>query len=209
MIVVPALISDVAQRVLTLNKLEQRRYLLASLRPLALPAGARVLDFGCGTGLFAATLAGAGLRYCGYDPDAAAVRYAARRHPALTFVSRLEDAAAAAPYDIVLANCCFHHIDDEEVRRVTLPGIAALMHPGSRFLLVDVLPLEPGASTFRVLFNLLEQGDRKRTVDQHEALLTGRFVIRSRRIERFFVLSAAVAANPFYNDIVRFELALA
>lgn len=209
MIPVPAIISDVAQRALTLNKLEQRRYLSASVRRLNLRSGARILDFGCGTGLFARTLHRAGLEYCGYDPDAAAVRYARRLYPGLTFVSRLEHAASAAPYDAVLANCCFHHIDDDGLLNTTLPAIARLMQRDSVFLLVDVLPLEKDASAIRRLFNRFERGASKRTGAELERLLAGRFVVRSQRIQRFFALSASVSANPVYNDVIQYDLALA
>ena len=200
--------SDLAQRALTLNKLEQRRNLAASLRRLRLRPGASILDFGCGTGLFAPTVRDAGLRYRGYDPDAAAVRYASRRYPGLPFVSRLDQAATSAPYDIVLANCCFHHIGDTELLNATLPVIADLMHDQSVFVLIDVLPLETDASTVRRIFNRFEQGTFKRTVGELERLLAGRFVVRLKRIQRFFVLSAPSALNPLYNDVVQFELVL-
>jgi 2-polyprenyl-3-methyl-5-hydroxy-6-metoxy-1,4-benzoquinol methylase len=64
-----ALFNDVAQRLITLNKLGQRRNLLARLRALGLPPGGSALDFGCGTGLFAPTFQQAGLPYTGYDID--------------------------------------------------------------------------------------------------------------------------------------------
>src|SRR5262249_59771954 len=64
-----ALFHDVAQRVISLNKLEQRRHLRERLGALALPEGALALDFGCGTGLFAPTFQAAGLRFVGYDID--------------------------------------------------------------------------------------------------------------------------------------------
>jgi 2-polyprenyl-3-methyl-5-hydroxy-6-metoxy-1,4-benzoquinol methylase len=209
MIQVPAIVSDLAQRAITLNKHEQRQYLLEAVGRLHLRPGARVLDFGCGTGLFAGTLSGAGLDYYGFDPDAAAVHYAARIHPSLTFVSRLEDAAALSPFDAVIANCCFHHIDDEELGRQTLPAIAGLMREDARFLLIDVLPLERDASTIRRLFNVLEQGTHKRTGAQLEALLVGRFAIDARRVLRFFAFSASVPINPVFNDVIQFELSLA
>jgi cyclopropane fatty-acyl-phospholipid synthase-like methyltransferase len=202
-------LSDVAQRVLTLNKLEQRRYLSDWLRQLNLRRGASILDFGCGTGLFARTLHGAGLEYCGYDPDAAAVLYARRIHPSLTFVSQLEQATSAAPFDAILANCCFHHVTDDELMKTTLPTIARCMHRDSVFLLVDVLPQEKDASIIRRVYNAFERGATKRTASELEQLLASRFVVRSRRIRRSFVFSAHVAANPVYNDLIMYELARA
>ncbi len=57
-----AFFNDVMQRLITLNKLEQRRQLLARLRSLDVRPGGTALDFGCGTGLFAPTFQRAGLR---------------------------------------------------------------------------------------------------------------------------------------------------
>jgi SAM-dependent methyltransferase len=203
-----AFLSDAAQRLLTLNKLAEKQSLSSWLDRLMLPPGARLLDFGCGTGLFAPMLHGAGFRYVGYDPDPAVVAYASRRYHGPTFISQLEDAAAVAPFDVVLANCCFHHISDDELRDATLPAIAAMMHRASTFMLLDVLPLESGASAIRRLYNLFEQGARKRTPAELDRLLAGHFTVRSRRVRRSFLLSAAAAANPIYNDVVEFELAL-
>jgi SAM-dependent methyltransferase len=208
-VVLRALVSDVAQRVLTLNKREQRRELASRVRQLELPPGAAILDFGCGTGLFARTLQRCGLMYHGYDPDAAAIRYARRLYPDLTFTAGLEEAAAAAPYDLVLANCCFHHIPDGDLLQTTLPAIMRLMRPGSIFLLYDVLPLDRGASPVRRLYNILEQGTAKRTGAELERLLAGRFAVRSRRVQRSFAFSAAAALNPIYNDLILYELVLA
>jgi SAM-dependent methyltransferase len=204
-----ALSSDVAQRLLTLNKLEERRALSAWVQRLHLRPGARILDFGCGTGLFAATLRDAGLTYCGFDPDADAVRYALHLYPGLTFVTRLEEAATAAPFDAILANCCFHHISDDDLLNTTLPAIAGMMQRDSVFMLMDVLPLEKDASMSRRIYNVFEQGASKRTASELERLLAGRFGIRSRRVRRSFLLSASFVVNPVYNEVIVYELALA
>jgi SAM-dependent methyltransferase len=108
-----ALFHDVAQRVISLNKLEQRRHLRERLRALALPEGALALDFGCGTGLFAPAFQAAGLRYVGYDIDPRLVGYARRLYGGARFVSIEEELRAAAPFDLIVANCSFHHIADD------------------------------------------------------------------------------------------------
>jgi SAM-dependent methyltransferase len=205
---IPPLVSDVAQRLLTLNKLEQRRHLESCIERLNLPVGASVLDFGCGTGLFATTLDRLGLRYCGYDPDAAAVRYACQRYRGLTFTTSLEETARSAPYDLIVANCCFHHIGDADLRENTLPAIARRMRRDSVFVLIDVLPLDERASMIRRLFNTIEVGNRKRTAAELDAALGACFTTRARRIRRVSALSLASAFNPIYNDLIVYELAL-
>src|SRR5207244_8080427 len=112
LLVLSPLIDDVAQRILTLNKLDQRDNLRRLLRHVGVANGARLLDYGCGTGLFATTLAENGARYVGYDVDERVVKYAGRRYPRLTFTHDRETAAGVGPYDCIVANCCFHHIPD-------------------------------------------------------------------------------------------------
>lgn len=203
-----ALISDIGQRAVSLNKREQKRFFAARMRQLGLPQGSRVLDFGCGTGLFARTLSRIGLRYFGYDVDPGLLTYARLLRPSLTFVSNLEDARRHGPFDAILANCCFHHISDVELETSTLPDIARMMHAGSVFTLVDVLPLEPNASLVRRAYNRLEQGTFKRTAEHLDRLLRERFVVRSKAVHRSFLLALATGLNPIYNDLVAFDLVL-
>ena len=198
-------LSDLGQRLLTRNKRQEKRDLLQWLGTLRLPPGTRVLDFGCGTGLFATTLQALGFAYTGFDPDAAAIEYARSRYAGPTFVSALADAAPLAPFDLVVANCCFHHIGDDALRHTTLPAIAGLMRPGATLLVLDVLPLGPDASLARRLYNLFEEGAHKRDAAHHERLLAERFTVCARATRRSFALSAAHPANPLYNDVIQLE----
>src|ERR1700752_3815192 len=134
-----AAFNDAAQRLLTGNKLQQRVAIERRLRGMPGLRRGRVLDFGCGTGLFERPLRRLGFEYVGYDVDAALLSYAARLRPASTWVSDWRDAAALSPYDLILANCCFHHIPDAELQREVLSGISSVMRPGSVFFLIDVL----------------------------------------------------------------------
>ena len=208
MLPIAATASDIAQRALTWNKRQQRRDLARWVGEIAPPPGGHVLDFGCGTGLFASTLQRLGFAYTGFDPDEAAIRYARRLYPRARFVSTFAAAAAAGPFDLVLANCCFHHIPDDALRQETLPAIAEVMHAGSALLLIDVLPLEPDASLLRRAYNVLELGSRKRTPEEFDHALAALFAIRSRRVRRSFVLSLETAANPLYNDVIVYTATL-
>jgi SAM-dependent methyltransferase len=203
-----ALVNDVGQRLVTGNKRDQRACLAQRVRMLQLPTGSKVLDFGCGTGLFARPLVELGLRYVGYDIDPAFIAYAKRLRPSLTFVSRLDDASAVGPFDLVLSNCCFHHISDAEIKDSVLPGIAAMMHRTSVFMLIDVLPNEPGASLLRRAHARLEQGGTRRSADHLDRLLAGRFIARAKSTYPSFFLSLTTRLNPIHSNLINYELQL-
>src|SRR5438309_1683945 len=105
-------VQDLAQRIVTGNKLDQRRHLATVLASLPPVSGAKVLDFGCGTGLFAGTIKQLGFRYYGYDVDAGVVEYAKKRYRGVELFHSFEDVRRHSPFDVIVANCCFHHIAD-------------------------------------------------------------------------------------------------
>jgi len=203
-----ALVSDLGQRAVSLNKLEQKRYFAERIRRLGIAPGSKVLDFGCGTGLFARTLSRLGLQYFGYDVDEGLLVYARRLRPWLTFLSSLDRARALGPFDVIVANCCLHHIPDVELAASTLPDLARMMTVRSTLMLVDVLPLEPHASSIRRLYNRLEQGSFKRTAEELDRVLTSRFTIRSKTIPRSNFLAWSSRLNPIYNNLVAYDLTL-
>jgi 2-polyprenyl-3-methyl-5-hydroxy-6-metoxy-1,4-benzoquinol methylase len=203
-----ALISDLGQRAVSLNKLEQKRHFATRIRQLGVLPGSKVLDFGCGTGLFARTFWRLGLKYYGYDVDEGLLVYARLLRPWLTFVSSLEEACAYGPFDVIVANCCLHHIPDLELATVTLPDLARMMTPESKLMLVDVLPLEPKSSAIRRLYNCLEQGSFKRTADELDRFLSPRFTTRSKTLRRSHFLALSSRLNPIYNNLVAYDLIL-
>jgi ubiquinone/menaquinone biosynthesis C-methylase UbiE len=103
----------------------RRRFLLGNLRQ-----GERVLDLGCGTGEFTASLAAAGAAPIGVEVAQAALERARSRHPDLEFCLAptegslpLEDCS----FDMVWASEVIEHVADtarwlSEIRRVLRPG---------------------------------------------------------------------------------------
>jgi SAM-dependent methyltransferase len=198
-----ALYNDVAQRLITLNKLEQRRHLLNRLRALGLPPGSAALDFGCGTGLFAPTFRRAGLRYLGYDIDPRLVAYAGRLYRYGRFISREADLRAAAPFDVIVANCCFHHIADDTLS-TELARMRSLLAGGGTFVMIDiVLPSGHDPSFLRRQFRRLERGAFVRQPDQYRAIVERHFRVRRVEWDRSHVVS--LPRNPVYNDLVILE----
>jgi len=112
----------------------RRRFLLAGL-----PPGSRVLDVGCGEGVFAAELAAAGAEVVGIDVADEPLRRARARHPELDL--RAVDGEGTWPlpdaaFDVVWAGEVIEHVADtarwlSEVRRVLRPhGTLLLTTPG-------------------------------------------------------------------------------
>jgi len=192
-----ALFNDVAQRIVTLNKAEQRVNVRRVFRELGHPNGGRVLDFGCGTGLFATTLAKEFGGYVGYDPDRRLVQYAARLYPTLTFTPDQQGAARGGPYDSVLANCCFHHIANEQVDGC-LEFIAGHLQPAGHFVLIDILAPPGRRASFRQLWGLAERGDHLRSDEDYLRLLNQRFEVVRRDVTRAHILSKF---SPLYSDL--------
>ena len=91
-----------------------------------LPAGARVLDVGCGDGGLVERLVERGFDAHGVDPAAPA------DHPRLTRGS-VEDLAPDAAFDAATASMSLHHGD----LGAMLPAIASLLRPGSPVHVVE------------------------------------------------------------------------
>jgi 2-polyprenyl-3-methyl-5-hydroxy-6-metoxy-1,4-benzoquinol methylase len=108
----------------------RRDFLLASVRP-----GERVLDLGCGEGLFASALLDAGAEVLAADVAAEPLRRAAARDPRLEL--RLIDGDDAwelqdASFDVVWAGEVIEHVADtaafmSEIRRVLRSGGSLLL----------------------------------------------------------------------------------
>jgi 2-polyprenyl-6-hydroxyphenyl methylase/3-demethylubiquinone-9 3-methyltransferase len=106
-----------------------RRALLRSALA-ELPAGAAVLDAGCGPGDFSAWIAGLGYRAVGVDLSSAVVAHARARHPGISFhAAELEQGLPFADGSFAAAWCSevLEHLFDvhaalAELNRVLQPG---------------------------------------------------------------------------------------
>jgi SAM-dependent methyltransferase len=197
-----AFFNDVAQRIITLNKIEQRVNLRRRVRSLNLSAGAKALDFGCGTALFAPTMRECGLRYYGYDIDPRLIAYARRLYDGATFLSTPGALAQHAPFDLIVANCCFHHISDEALSQ-ELPKLRDLLADRGVFLMIDLLLDPHGRSFLCRQFDRLERGSHIRREAHYRRLVESVFAVHTTAFERSHVLS--LKGNPIFSDLIVFE----
>jgi 2-polyprenyl-3-methyl-5-hydroxy-6-metoxy-1,4-benzoquinol methylase len=121
----------------------RRRVFLRTLKACPpLPAGARVLDIGCGTGFYIDRWKELGVAaVTGMDLTSAAVNNLAKRYPDCTFVKQ-DIGENVLPeglgqFDAVSAFDVLFHIVDEERYENALRNIASLLKPGGLFIHSD------------------------------------------------------------------------
>lgn len=110
----------------------------------ALPAGARVLDVGCGQAASVEYLVSQGLSAIGLDPSALLLRAGRRRSTALALIRSAGEHLpfAGARFDAVLAECSLSLMRDSSR---ALAEFWRVLRPGGYLVLSDIYAREPGA----------------------------------------------------------------
>ena len=176
-----ALFNDFAQRLLTFNKTCQRAFLREFVLPMGHPRGSLALDFGCGTGLFVPTLAGLGYACHGLDIDPELTSFASRLYPHASF-HQTPDHLPQGQFSLILANCCFHHIPDGEIRQL-IASWKALLTPGGRIVVIDILAKSPPLGAADAFLLRIEQGKHLRSAERLLALVSDCLsVVRETRV---------------------------
>jgi len=129
------------------------------LSRLDLSSGDRAADIGCGTGLYAKSLAGQAERVVCADPSAKMLEQLPKDEAYVPVQASAEDVVSGdvrLPYerfDAVLVKEAIHHVGD---RPAVLDGLAGLLAPGGR-LLVVMLPTRIDYPLFADALELFER----------------------------------------------------
>ena len=107
-----------------------------------LPAGARVVDFGCGDGVYSRSLAARGFSVLGLDPVATMIELAREGDGTVEFrVGGAAHLAAVGPFDAVVSLNVLAYLTDEEMAQfwaglevgLAPGGVLLVSHSNSRF----------------------------------------------------------------------------
>jgi SAM-dependent methyltransferase len=132
----------------------------AFIRELPLPVNGRVLDFGCGTGVFTRVLRRALPQWDvhGTDLSATAVEIAAERNPDCRFYTLSECSARTADFDLVFT----HHVLEHVSNLVDIADLLAnLTKPAGS--MIHILPCGDRGSLERAICGLRADGVDVRT----------------------------------------------
>ncbi|MGH7295328.1 MAG: class I SAM-dependent methyltransferase, partial [Polyangiaceae bacterium] len=133
------------ERIYSLVRFSILRPKLLSVMDLLLTDEGRILDVGCGFGLFAAYFGQTHprRRIVGVDPDARRIRMArdvARRlalHEHSFVTGDVRDAALEGPFEAAYVLDVMHHLPREDQRRV-LERLRGLLAPGGMLIVKDI-----------------------------------------------------------------------
>ena len=195
-------LNDLFQRIMTLNKREQRANLQKRVGAVHFPNESKILDFGCGTALFAKIFMNKKFTYYGYDIDERLIAYANRLNARARFLQSKGELKKESPYDLILANCCFHHIADTMLA-LELGEIRSMLKSGGILIMIDILLSRYDTFVPRLLFRKLERGVHIRSLQNYRSLIEKYFLIRKCDIERSHLFS--IRNFPIYNDLLVFE----
>ncbi len=198
-----ALVNDFAQRILSLNKYEQKVNIDRLVKTFGLSKASSVLDFGCGTGLFTPLFFRYGWQYTGYDVDPSLIEFARRMYPLAKFAFTKDELARWAPFDLILMNCCAHHISDHDLNMELREISEAFLSPTGIFVMIDILQIPVDKDSFlHRQFMKLEQGRHVRPASQYEDIVSQYFIIKQSLTWKSHVLSLSCKQNPFFNDMI-------
>lgn len=124
---------------------------------LPIEAGERVLDFGCGRGVFSHLFDAQS--YFGVDLTPSFVRHARKKHPAhgYAFMDGTRLGFSDGAFDSVLVVGVFHHLDDD-MAVGGLREVHRVLKPGGRALVLEPVPVVDRWNLYSRLIKSMDAG---------------------------------------------------
>lgn len=139
-------------------------------------ADRRFLDFGCGTGQFAADFPAD--RYVGIDLARAYVEHAGAARPgAFSVMDGGALGLADQSFDAALVLGVIHHLPDDIVR-ASVAELHRVLKPGATLLVIEDVPPPTIWNVPGHLMHWLDRGDHIRADDDYRALFAPQFDVR-------------------------------
>jgi SAM-dependent methyltransferase len=166
------------------------------------------LDVGCGTGVLAERLAGAGYEMSGVDPSEGMLDIL---HARTDMVSATRASGTALPFDddsfdLVLTVAVLHHVAEPVDVRETLREMVRVARPGGRIVVWDHNPRNPYWS--RLMAKVPQDTGEERLIPEEEVLAglrgAGAEILRSDQLGMVpdFTPRAALPAAAFTERVV-------
>jgi SAM-dependent methyltransferase len=153
----------------------EHRVIAAELRPFA-DAERRFLDFGCGTGQFAADFPAE--RNVGMDKTRPDVEYAAANRPGgYGVMDGSALALADATFDAALVLGVIHHLPDAIVR-ASVAELNRVLRPDATLLVIEDVPPPTIWNVPGHIMHWLDRGDHIRTDADYRALFEPYFTVQ-------------------------------
>jgi SAM-dependent methyltransferase len=153
--------------------------------------GRRFLDFGCGTGEFAAEFPAA--RYVGIDLSLGYLRFAARHRPGSYLASAGEALPfAAGSFDAALVLGVLHHLPDE-VARAAMAELARVLRAEATVLVMEDIPPPEGQNPAGQLMHAIDRGGHIRSEAEYRAIFGTPFAV-----ERSYTLRSGICDYAVY-----------
>ena len=160
----------------------------------------RVLDIACGpgafSGLFAADV------YVGVDINQRYIEYAQRRHKGTFHVMDARHIEFSDDsFDGVLVYGLIHHLNDDDAREV-LKGIARVLKPSGRALIIEDIPSESRLNVVGHLLHRIENGRFIRSAEEYRTLLDAHLMKQSEQFFRSGFCDYYMAVLTCNDDVV-------
>jgi SAM-dependent methyltransferase len=150
----------------------------------------RFLDFGCGTGAFAAAFPAG--RYVGVDLSLGYLRFAARHRPGSYVAGSVEALPLAdASFDAALVLGVIHHLPDA-LARAGMAELARVLRPDAVALVMEDTPPPPGQNPAGQLMHALDRGGHIRGEAEYRAIFGPAFAVEQASTMRSGICDYAV-----------------